>query len=364
MTFASRLQHIREAMTAQNWDALLVSQPENRRYLSGFTGSAGHLLITPEHALLLTDFRYIEQAGRQSPDFEIVQVNGEFHSYLPGLLADHALRAVAFESAHVTVAEFEKWRAATPEVSWVATERVIEDLRMVKDEDELAAIRRAVALTDEAFAHIASFIRPGVTEREVTWEIERYMRTHGADKVAFELIVAAGPNGAMPHATASQRAIRPSEPVVIDIGAAISGYHSDMTRTVSLGRIPRQLTQVYEVVLQAQQAAEAALKPGVTGREADQVAREVIAAAGFGPHFGHSLGHGVGLAVHEGPRLSRLSDDVLQPGMVVTVEPGVYLPGWGGVRIEDLVVITADGCEVLTQSPRDLRLPKRMERGA
>lgn len=356
MTFADRLRRIREVLTAQNWDALLVSQPENRRYLSGFTGSAGHLLITSEHALLLTDFRYIEQAGRQASGFEVIQINGEFHSCLPGLAADHTLRTVAFESAHVSVAEFEKWRAALPDVNWAPSAGLVENLRMVKDEAELAAIRRAVALTDEAFAHIASFMRSGVAEREVAWEIECYMRTHGAAKVAFDLIVASGANGAMPHATASSRAIRAGEPVIIDIGAVVDGYHSDMTRTVSLIRVPRRLLQVYKVVLQAQQAAEAALRPGMTGREADQVAREIISAAGFGPNFGHSLGHGVGLAVHEGPRLSRLSDDVLQPGMVVTVEPGIYLPGWGGVRIEDLVIITSDGCEVLTQSRRDLRL--------
>jgi len=356
MSFANRLQQIRETLSAQGWDALLVSQPENRRYLSGFTGSAGYLLITPTASLLLTDSRYIEQAGRQSPTFEVVQVNGEFHSHLPGLTADHGLKTVAFESAHVTVAEFAKWHAAAPEVNWVSTERVVENRRMVKDDDELAAIRQAVHLTDEAFAHVTSLLRPGAPESAIAWEIECYMRTHGAEKVAFELIVASGPNAAMPHATASERAIRAGEPVVLDIGAVVAGYHSDMTRTVSVGRTPKRLAKIHEIVLLAQQVAEAILQPGMTGREADQVAREVIGAAGFGPNFGHSLGHGVGLAIHEGPRLSRLSDDVLQPGMAVTVEPGIYLPGWGGVRIEDLVVITSDGCEVLTQSRRDLRL--------
>ena len=349
-----RLQKIRKTLIAQNWDALLISQPENSRYVSGFTGTAGYLLITTSESLLLTDSRFTEQAGRQSPDFEIVQINNEFHTHLPGLVVDHSLSTIAFESAHVAVATFEKWRLATPEVTWVPTERVVETLRMVKDKSELAVIRKAVQLTDEAFAHITPSIHPGVTEQDIAWGIESYMRTHGAEKVAFDLIIASGPNGAMPHATVSQRQIKAGEPFIIDIGAVIDGYHSDMTRTVSVGRTPARLLKIYELVLRAQKTAEAALKPGMTGREADQIARDIITEAGFGPRFGHSLGHGVGLAIHEDPRLSRLSDDVLKPGMVVTVEPGIYLPGWGGVRIEDLVVITKNGCEVLTESPTGL----------
>jgi Xaa-Pro aminopeptidase len=354
MSIAQKVQQIRQSFIERNCDALLVSQPENRRYMSGFTGSAGHLLITPRETLLLTDFRYVEQSAHESPDFEIVQVNGEFHSHLQGLAVNHSLKTIAFESAHVTVAEFDKWRAAAPDVTWVPTERVVEALRMVKDEQELAIIRRAVRLADEAFSHAVPFIRPDATEQEVAWEIESYMRAHGAQKVAFDLIVASGPNGAMPHASVSDRQLRAGEPVVIDIGATVDTYHSDMTRTVCVGIPPVQFRKIYELVLRAQKTVEGALRPGMTGREADQMARDIITEAGFGPQFGHGLGHGVGLAVHEGPRLSQFSSDVLQPGMVVTVEPGIYVPDWGGVRIEDMVVITETGCEILTGSPTDL----------
>jgi Xaa-Pro aminopeptidase len=348
-----RITALRKTLNERAWDAFIVSQPENRRYVSGFTGSAGFLLIAPDLALLLTDFRYIEQARKEAPDFEVIRLTDGLTNHLPQLVREHSLKTIAFESDHITVAQLKKWQESASDVDWIAAESAVETLRMIKDDNEVQAIRRAVRLADEAFAHLARTMRPHTTELEAAWELESYMRTHGAEKVAFDLIVGSGLNGAMPHATSSAKEILPGEPIVIDIGAVVDGYHSDMTRTVCLGQPDERFLEVYDVVLRAQETAEKTIRPGMTGQEADEIARQVITDAGFGPHFGHGLGHGVGIAIHEGPRLGQTSTEVLQSGMVVTIEPGIYLPDWGGVRIEDLAVIVEDGCEILTATSKN-----------
>jgi Xaa-Pro aminopeptidase len=241
---------------------------------------------------------------------------------------------------------------AAEAVEFVPLKDTVETLRAVKDEDEIDALRRSVALTDAAFAQFVEVVRPGMTEREAAWEIEAAMRTGGASKVAFDLIVAAGPNGALPHARPGDHAIQPGEPVVVDIGCVVDGYCSDMTRTFCLGQPSDKYLEVWQIVLQAKEAAEAVIRAGVSGVDADAAARNVIAAAGYGDYFGHGLGHGVGLAVHEGPRASRLSEDTLEAGMSLTVEPGIYLPGEFGVRLEDLVIIGEHGIEILTNTPK------------
>ena len=348
-----RIAPLQERLIAEGWDAFVVSTPENRRYLSGFTGSAGLLLIMRDQILLLTDFRYVEQAEREAPDFAISRLTNGFAAQLPTLTGDHELHCIAFESSNISVAQFRDWEKEAPDVQWVPTQEVVEGQRMIKDPDELATIREAVDLTDVAFAHLLELIHPGMTETQAAWELESYMRTHGGEKVAFELIVGSGPNGAQPHATTSERRIRKGEPIVIDIGAVVRGYHSDMTRTICLGQPDERFEEIHAVLLEAQEAAERAIKPGMTGQEADQIARDVITNAGWGAAFGHSLGHGVGLEIHEAPRLGPRSETVLQPGMVVTVEPGIYIPDWGGIRIEDLAVVTETGCEILTRSNKD-----------
>jgi len=347
-----RLNKLRQTLAEQNLDAILVSQPENRRYLSGFTGSAGWLLISAERAVLATDFRYYEQVGREAPGFELARITDEFQKLLPALLADLGVRRLGFESQHVTVDQLATWSRAGEGVEWVPLQDTVETLRMVKEEGEIESLRRSVAVTDAAFSHLLEVIRPGMTEQEAAWEIEAYMRTHGASKIAFDLIVAAGPNGALPHARASDQIIRPGEPIVVDIGCVVDGYCSDMTRTFCLGRPEARYLEVWNLVLQAQEAAEAGLRAGLSGVEADALARQVIQAAGYGEQFGHGLGHGVGLAIHERPRASRLSTDILAAGMSLTVEPGIYLPGEFGVRLEDLVIIRQEGVEVLTRSPK------------
>jgi Xaa-Pro aminopeptidase len=330
-------------------DALLVSQMENRRYLSGYTGDAGHLLITAQDALLATDFRYYEQVERQAPDFRLVKVAARYEEVFGQMIAETGAKRVGFESQVVTYDQFEGWKRALPDVKWVATKEIVEQIRVIKDEGELAIIRRAVILADQAAEHVIGLLRPGMTELEAAWELEVYMRTHGAEAIGFPFIVAAGPNASLPHAIPSTRPIQAGEPITLDLGAQVDGYRSDLTRTVCLGK-PKDDTylKVWNTVLEAQLRAEEGIRAGVSGREADALAREVITAAGYGDYFGHGLGHGVGLAIHEAPRASRLAETPLPAGATLTIEPGIYLPGWGGVRIEDMGVIRENGVEILT----------------
>ncbi len=353
-SISTRLARLREALVSTGVDALLVSQPEDRAYLSGFSGSAGVLLISQECALIATDFRYYEQVGIECPDYTLVQVTSTAAEVLPGMLASAGVRRLAFQADHATFADVQSWSKAAPDFEWIPVKGLVMRLRAVKDATEAAILRAAIALADEALAAALAQARPGMTELELAWLIESYMRTHGAQAVSFDTIIACGPNGARPHARASDAPLVAGQPIVIDMGARVNGYCSDLTRTVCLGQPadPDKFWSVYNTVLRAQTAAEAAMRPGMTGPEADAVARDVIAAAGYGEFFGHGLGHGVGLAVHELPRVGRLSPDTLAPGNFVTVEPGIYLPGWGGVRIEDVVLITENGAEVLTQAPK------------
>jgi Xaa-Pro aminopeptidase len=349
---AGRLAKLRERFGALGIDALLVTQDENRRYLSGFTGSAGALWISRERAVLATDSRYWEQAAQEAPGFEVAQLKLRLTDSPTEMLDKVGQpKRVWFESVAVSVAQLSIWTSADGGVEWIATKNAVEPIRAVKDETEIAAIRKAVTLTDAGFDFLCGILKPGMTEREAAWELEVYLRTHGADALAFETIVASGPNGAMAHHRAGDRAIQRGEPIVLDFGVVIDGYCSDLTRTVSLGKADAKYDDVYEVVRRGQQAAIDGIRAGLTGAQADALARDVIGAAGYGDDFGHGLGHGVGLAAHEAPSASRMVTEATLPaGATLTIEPGVYLPGWGGVRIEDLVVVRDDGVEVLSRA--------------
>jgi Xaa-Pro aminopeptidase len=351
-----RLKTLREQLAAGQLDAVLITSPPNRRYMSGFTGSAGTLIISPDQALLATDFRYYEQVERQAPDFQLVQVSDQLATVLAQVVADLGAKRVGFERDHMTVAQYEDLVTALPEgVGLVALSNAVEEIRVVKDDVELTSLHQAIDLTDATYAHIVEFVQPGMTEREVAWEVERFMRTAGAENTSFPVIFAGGPNGAMPHAGFSDRPIEPGDPIVMDMGALVSGYHADLTRTFALGTPSERYLQVYEIVLSAQKAALQGIQAGMTGREADAIAREIIEAEGYGEQFGHSLGHGVGLVIHEKPWLSHQErgDNVLRPGMVFSIEPGIYLPGEFGVRIEDLVILREDGLEVLSHAAKE-----------
>ena len=352
----TRVDRLRRRLAERELAGMLISQPENRRYLSGFTGSAGVLLITAERQTIATDARYYEQVAMQCPDWELFKVGYEFDSQLPEVLRQLGLegRRVGFEAGHVSVERFEHWQTAIGgRATLQATTGLVESLRQRKDESELQAMRRAAALADQALAHFYEWLRPGVSERQAAWELESTVRTMGAEAVAFEIIVAAGPHGALPHARPTERPIQAGEPVIVDFGCVVDGYCCDVTRTLCLGQ-PQdsRYQEIWQLVLAAQETAMAGIRPGVSGAEVDSLARRVIVAAGYGEYFGHSLGHGVGLAVQEEPRLSYRNNEPLPAGAVVTIEPGIYLPGWGGVRHEDMLVLSASGVEVLTQAAK------------
>ncbi len=352
----NRLERLRERLGGEGLGALLVSGAENRRYLSGFTGSDGFLLINPSRAVLATDFRFTEQAKAQAPPFEVVEVRGEPQQWLPGLASSLGSDSLGFEAQCLTVATHQKMDQALAQANGsprlVPTEGMVESLRAVKEPGEVELLTRAAALADAALAHARGLARPGMTDAELAWEIEKFLREGGSAAPPFELIVASGPHGALPHAQPTERPLSLGEPVVIDFGARVGGYASDITRTLCLGEPDDRFQELYPLVLRAQEAALSGVRPGMTGEEADALARRVIEEAGYGHAFGHGLGHGVGLATHEEPRLGPGSSTVLKTGMVFTVEPGVYLPGWGGIRIEDMALLTEDGPRPLTHSPK------------
>jgi Xaa-Pro aminopeptidase len=354
MNHAVRRTALARRLAELDLDALLVTRLVNVRYLTGFTGSNGQLLATGDAGVFLTDSRYEDQARREVPDLERRTYPRRLLPTLVEACQAKAVRRLGFEATGVT---FKTWREldATEEIELVPTEEEIERLRWAKDGDELALIERAQLATDEAFDRVTRKLAEGVTEREAAFELEAAMREAGADAAGFPTIAAFGENAAEPHHGPGDRPLARGDVIKLDFGASVDGYHSDMTRTVAFGKPDPRLREIHEVVLRAQEAGAAAVRAGARAGDADAAARTVIREAGFGDRFGHSLGHGIGLEVHEGPTLRDGSEDVLPEGTVVTVEPGVYVPGLGGVRIEDMVVVEAAGCRALPRTPKDLQ---------
>jgi Xaa-Pro aminopeptidase len=336
-----------ERLQASLEEPLLVSNLVNVRYLVGFESSNAALVVEPERVRLFSDFRYAE-LGRSVEGVEFVETKRSLFDALAELLEGR----IGFEADHVTYARWETLGNGGLEL--VPRRGLVEELRAVKDEAELEAVRNAAALTSEAYARFAEERFVGRTERDLAWRLEELFHELGAEAPAFETIVAAGPNGARPHARPGNRKIGSGETVVVDAGAKLEGYCADCTRTFATGPLPERLSEAYALCLEAQLAGLQAVRAGATGVEADGAAREVIDDAGFGEAFGHGLGHGVGLDVHEAPRLSRESSDTLVRDQVVTVEPGIYLEGLGGIRIEDLVIVGENGAEVTTGFTKDL----------
>lgn len=355
-----RAQRVAELLPESGIDLLLVTALVNVRYLTGYTGSNGLALIGPDTRTFLTDFRYLEQAAEEvAPEFERRQAPMGMADLLEAI--SDALPAgelaLGFEAPHVSVRDHARLRELLPErVALVGTERMVERLRAVKEPEEVERIRAATVLADEAFERLIGQGIVGRTERELAIALELAMRGLGAQRPSFEAIVASGPHGALPHAQPRDVMVQAGQLVVIDWGAELDGYCSDCTRTVATGDPGAAAGEAYELVLAAQRAGVQAVRAGADGRAVDAVARDVIESGGQGERFGHGLGHGVGLEVHEAPRLSKRSEDDLETGNVVTVEPGVYLPGSFGVRIEDLVVVTDDEPQILTSVPKDLRV--------
>lgn len=350
----NRVARLRELIAKSEGNALLVTHPVNRRYLSGFTGSSGVVLITADHAALVTDFRYKAQAPQQAQGFQIVEHGASFHSTVAELLKQWNVDKLLIEEQDVTYAAYMAMEKTLSPVKLLPSEGIVEKLRMIKEDSELAIMQEAADLADRAFEHILGYIKPGVSEKSIALELEVFMRSQGATSSSFETIVASGERSALPHGVASDRLIGRDEFVKLDYGAYYNGYCSDITRTVVVGKPSDKHREIYEIVKEAQQYALDHLVPGMTGKQGDALTRDIIARYGYGEYFGHGTGHGLGMEIHEAPRLSLTGDIVLAPGMTVTVEPGIYLPGFGGVRIEDDVVITEKGIRVLTSSPKNL----------
>ncbi len=347
-----RLARVRDEFAAKGCDAMVVSSRSNVRWCTGFAGSSGQLVLTPDTAILLTDSRYRERAINELQDVRSdadVVLTTDMVVDASSLLSPY--ESVGFEADHITWAESQDWTAALDGAP-IATKLIVAQLRSVKDEAELARMRAAAAVVDEVLADVLGLLRVGTTEAQLALALDDGIRARGADGPAYETIVAAGPNSALPHASPSRRVFEEGDLVVVDVGAEVEGYRSDMTRTFAIGECPPKAREIVAVVAEAQAAGVAAVKAGIEASAIDEVCRSIITDAGFGEAFSHGTGHGVGLDIHELPAVRRANTAILLPGQVITVEPGIYLPGFGGVRIEDSVVVTESGCHPLTHSPK------------
>ena len=358
---SSRLDKLRVKLAENGLDALLVSQAQNRRYLSAFGSSDGYLLVTQIGAFIVLDSRYIESAKKsldKSLAIEIFKAQGDIGKWLPNILSNMNISNLGFEDSYISFSLYrtisESLKSLDKTIKLVSSGNLIASLRVVKDDDELAAHSKAAEIVDIAFEQLMSRIKSGMTEKEIAWVLESLIRENGSSAVPFGIIVASGTNAAFPHFSATDRKINVGEPITMDFGARVDGYCSDITRTVCVGKPDSKLIDIYNLVLDAQMKAIKEIKSGMTGEQADEIARRVIEKAGYGEYFGHGLGHGIGLDVHEEPRLAENSTDTLADGMVFSIEPGIYIPGWGGVRIEDMVVLENGNVKTLTNAVKGM----------
>ncbi|AWE07941.1 Xaa-Pro dipeptidase [Lysinibacillus sp. 2017] len=348
-----KLAKLRQALIDNKIDALLITNEYNRRYMTGFTGTSGVAIVSQNDAVFITDFRYTEQAAEQVKDFRIVEHKGTIFEEVAKQAASMGVKTIGFEKDAMHYGTYEVYKAAV-NADFVPVSGLIEKIRLIKTPEEINIIKVACEIADNAFTHILDFIKPGKTELEVSNELEFFMRKQGATSSSFDTIVASGLRSAFPHGVATEKVIETGDFVTLDFGAYYNGYISDMTRTIAVGQPSDKLVEMYNAVQESQALALEKVGPGMTGIQADAVARDYLKSKGLGEAFGHSTGHGIGLEVHEGPGLSFRSETVLEPNMVVTIEPGVYIPGIGGVRIEDDILITETGNEVLTHSAKQL----------
>ncbi len=331
-----------------------LTSNENRYYFSNFRGSSGSLFITQEEAFLLTDFRYIDQAENESPFFTILNHKRQEIDEVIRLMDKHSCGTLGLELSNLNAQQYLQITERSPQVCFRGIDDELDDVRMLKDADEIQSLQQAIDICDQAFEHITSFIEPGITEKDIGLELEIFMRKAGAESIKSNHVIASGERSSLPHGQATDRVIKKGDFIKMDIGARVNGYYSDFTRTVVLGEPCEQQKEIHSIVREAQEKSLEAIGPGMTCSEMDRIGRSIIESYGYGENFGHSLGHSIGLALHEKPVMRATDDTVLQPGMVITVEPGIYIKGFGGVRIEDLVVITEDGHTNLTQATKDL----------
>jgi Xaa-Pro aminopeptidase len=349
-----RLKKISGLAKKNNLNVLIITEINHVRYLSGYTGSNGIVVIAPPKAFFLTDFRYTVQAQKEVKDCKVIIVSRQLITELPKLPVFNKSTKVGFEADFVSVNFLAKLKELLPDVDLKPTSGLVESLSITKDNEEIRRVKKAVRIADKAFSEIIGMLKPGVIEKDIALEIEYKMRKLGAEKESFETIIASGQRSAMPHGRASDKKLRKGDFVTLDFGCLFHGYASDITRTVVLGKATEKQKKIYNIVLSAQKTACKAVKPGMPCNRVDGIARDIIMKAGYGDYFGHGLGHGVGMLVHDRPVLSPQSNDILEPGMIVTIEPGIYISNWGGVRIEDDVLVTSNGGQILSKSPKDL----------
>ncbi len=349
----SRLEKVRELMKEQELDGFILYSPYNLRYLANFTGTTGFILLTLEKAYFVTDARYTQQAQKQAQGFEVIEHQTGWVQMMADIIQKENVRFLGYEASHLTVEMLDIFEE-TFSADMIPTYGLVEHVREIKDEHELATIRKACSISDAAFLHILNIIKPGMREIDIANELDFYMRKQGATGVSFDTIVASGVRSSMPHGVASDKLIEQGDFVTLDFGCYYEGYASDMTRTIAVGEPSDILKEIYDITLQAQLKVIEAAGPGKTGKELDLIARDYITSKGYGDKFVHSTGHGLGLEIHEAPNVNRLADQKFVPGNVITDEPGIYLPGIGGVRIEDDLIITETGCEVIQKVTKEL----------
>jgi len=351
---SSRLSTFRSKIRDLKIDGALITKRENYMYLSGFSGSSANLLITDKKAYLLTDFRYIEQSTKQAPFFEVVKHKPDIIDTIYEIVNSECLKKLGFEDRSLSYALYKLFADKFVDTELIGIGLAVDDMRSIKDAQEIETINRAVQIADDAFLHVLTMIKPGITELDVAAELEYKMKKLGASSASFETIVASGIRSSMPHGVASEKKLELGDAITMDFGAMYNHYCSDITRTVFLGQPDKKLIDIYNLVLKAQLTSEKGAVRGLTGKEVDKIARDIIYENGFEGKFGHGLGHGVGLEIHESPRLSVGGDNILENNMAVTIEPGIYVEGLGGVRIEDTIIIKDDNPIVLTKSTKEL----------
>ncbi|QUH20686.1 M24 family metallopeptidase [Alkaliphilus sp. B6464] len=349
---SKRINNLRTLLKDKGLDGILLYKPENRRYASGFTGSTGYALITKNDAKFITDFRYLDQASTQCNGYEIVEINNQ--KTITDVLNRLDLGKLGIEEDFMTYGQYSDFSNRLVKTELIPLEGALVDLRSVKTLDEVEYIEKAASIADEAFNHILNFVKLGMTELDIALELEFFMKKRGANKLSFESIVASGKRSSLPHGVATSKILEAGDLITLDFGCVYNGYCSDMTRTFVLGKANNKQKEIYNIVLEAQRTSLEAVKPGITGEELDGIARKIISDKGYGQYFGHGLGHGVGLEVHELPHINVRGKVPMEPGMIITIEPGIYISDFGGVRIEDLVLVTGDGYKVLSKSTKDL----------
>ncbi|KPU44926.1 aminopeptidase YpdF [Oxobacter pfennigii] len=350
----SRLQKLREGLALKKLDGALLISDSNRNYITGFTGDESYAIVTQNDALFITDFRYVEQALKEVSGFTVQQYKIKIAEHLSNMIKSLDIKTLGFEENLMSFMFYDDLKANLRDVDFIKLDGLVEKIRQIKDADEVKNISTAASIADKAFTHILNMIKPGVTENSIALELEFFIKSNGASNLSFPSIVVSGKRSSLPHGKPTAKAIEEGDFLTMDFGCIYNGYCSDMTRTVVIGKASGRQKDIYDTVLYANEEVIKKARPEITGKDLDCVARKIIEDKGYGEYFGHGLGHGVGMQIHELPSVSKRGDSLLKPGMIITDEPGIYIPDFGGVRIEDLLLITENGCEVLSKSDKKL----------